>query len=471
VCSPTSECSPDRTPRTPFLVDSAVFRPGTTPRARTPAIGLVSLRDRGQSRYVGGIRRLRVLLSEGSSLTSREIITALGPAGHELDVMDPDPLCLARFSRWVRRIVRCPAVGRDPRGYMDAVSAQLRRRRYDVLLPTHEQAYLFGILRHQLPPEVGLAVSDAPAFARVQSKVAFAQLLEDLGLPQPAHQRVEHARELESWSYPYLLKAAHSTAGQGVRLVRDDRERAQALAALWPAPAGLLVQAPASGTYGQVQALLQRGRLIAAHTCVATATGMGGSAAGRIGVDHAQARADVARIGEALAWHGGLTLDYFWCEQTGPLYLECNPRTVEPGNAVASGVPLPELQLRLSLGEMFDGPPVIGRPGVRTHSLMAICLGAADRSARRGPVVARLAAALAGRGPYRSSREILTPVRSDPVSVLPLGFVLARLLARPAAASRIASHAVGAYSLSPETVTAISGSADAPPRAGAHTRS
>lgn len=399
------------------------------------------------------------------------MISALGPAGHQLDVLDPDPLCLARFSRWVRRIVRCPAVGRDPRGYMDAVLAQLRRRHYDVLLPTHEQAYLFGILRGELPPEIGVAVSDESALSRVQSKVAFAELLEELGLPQPEHRRVEDPCELESWSYPYWLKAAYSTAGQGVRQVRDDGERAEALAALWPARGGVLVQAPASGTYGQVQALLSRGRLIAAHTCVATATGMGGSAAGRVSVDHAPARAGAARIGEALSWTGGLTLDYFWREETGPVYVECNPRTVEPGNAVASGVPLPELQLRLSLGEGFDGPPVIGRPGVRTHSLMAICLGAADSSGARRPVIAQLAAALARRGPYRGSREVLTPLRSDPVSAVALGFVLARLLVRPAAASRIASHAVAAYSLSPETVAAISGSGDAPPRAGARTRS
>jgi hypothetical protein len=398
---------------------------------------------------------VRVLLSEGSSLTARETITALGPAGHELEVMDPDPLCLARFSRWVRRVIRCPPIGLDPDGYIDAVGEQLGRRRYDVLLPTHEQAYLFAARRERLGDEVGLAVSTREAFARVQSKVAFAELLDELGMPQPRHQRLEHPGELERWSYPYWVKSAYSTAGQGVREVRDDCSRAQALAAMWPAPGGLLIQAPASGTYGQVQALFDRGRLIAAHTCIATATGMGGSAAARLGVDHAAPRADVARIGEALRWHGGLTLDYFWSDDRGPLYLECNPRTVEPGNAVASGVPMPELQLRLSAGERFEGPSLVGRPGVRTHSLIAICMGAAARTGRRGPVLATLGDAIVRRGVFADGHEILTPVLRDPASVPALAFVLARLLIDPRAAASVAAHAVGAYSLSPETVEAL----------------
>jgi hypothetical protein len=352
--------------------------------------------------------------------------------------------------------VRCPPIGRDPFGYLDAVIRQLCSRSYDVLLPTHEQAYLFAMMRPALPDSIGLAVSGSDAFEQVQSKVAFAQLLERLSLPQPEFETVQDPAQLERWAYPYWLKAGYSTAGQGVRQVRDDTERAAALAALWPARGGLLVQARATGTYGQLQALFSHGRLVAAHTCVGTAEGIGGSAAARVGVDHGVVRRDGARIGGELGWHGGLTLDYFWGDGRGPLYLECNPRSVEPGNAVASGAPIPELQLRLSIGERLDGPPAIGRPGVRTHSLLAICLGAAHRGGRREPVLGELAAALARRGLYSHSSEILTPVLRDPPSAAALAFVLARLLIDPSAAGAIASGAVDAYSLSAETVEAIS---------------
>jgi hypothetical protein len=62
-----------------------------------------------------------------------------------------------------------------------------------------------------------------------------------------------------------------------------------------------------------------------------------------LSVDDAQAREDITRVGEALSWHGGLTIDYM-SEREARQYIECNPRTVEPANAMASGVNIPELQ-------------------------------------------------------------------------------------------------------------------------------
>ncbi|MGO8883444.1 MAG: hypothetical protein ACLPUO_28905 [Streptosporangiaceae bacterium] len=104
-----------------------------------------------------------------------------------------------------------------------------------------------------------------------------------------------------------------------------------------------------AGQYGQVQALFDRGRLIAAHTSVQTGAGIGGSAAAGLSVDHPRARYWAAAVGEALRWHGGLTLGYF---HTGgePVFIECNPRTVEPASAAASGVSLPMLSIALAAG-------------------------------------------------------------------------------------------------------------------------
>jgi len=125
---------------------------------------------------------MRVLLSEGSSLTAREFVTTLWPHGHQIEVLDPDPFCLLRWSRWVRRVHQCPSAGRDPLGYLDVVRGLLENEGYDVLLPTHEQAWLFSVARERL----GLAVAAASAFARVESKIEFARLLDQVGLRQPA---------------------------------------------------------------------------------------------------------------------------------------------------------------------------------------------------------------------------------------------------------------------------------------------
>src|SRR5215469_2172219 len=132
-----------------------------------------------------GRSAIRILLSEGSSLSARQTITALGQCGYTIDVCDPNPLCISRFSRFVRRYYRCPAVGTDPLGYLAFVLEHLTQEHYDVLLPVHEQAFLFAKVRDRLPIGVGVALAPFDAFVQVQGKVAFARLMQRLGLPQP----------------------------------------------------------------------------------------------------------------------------------------------------------------------------------------------------------------------------------------------------------------------------------------------
>jgi hypothetical protein len=396
----------------------------------------------------------RVLLTEGSSLTAREVVTCLGPAGHHIEVMDPDPLCLARISRWVRKLHRCPHAGSDPLGYLGRLADIVAERAIDVVLPTHEQAWLLSVGRRLLPERVRYAVADAAAFARVQSKVAFAQLLDEHGLPQPRWRPVASAADLADIAFPYWLKRAFSTAGQGVRAVTDRASRDEAVRTLLGDGVAALAQEPAPGQYGQVQALFDRGRMVAVHTNVQRASGVGGSAAARLSVDHPAPRAHVAALGEALGWHGGITLDYLH-ENGAPSYIECNPRTVEPGNAAASGVNLPDLQVRLTLGEPLE--PRAGRPGVRTHGTLALLLGAAARGAGRGALCAELANAIRHRAVYDESSEQLTPVRADPPSLAPLAFVAARLLLRPGAAATISAETVRRYAIDPAAVALVEG--------------
>src|SRR3981189_2508006 len=105
-----------------------------------------------------GSKQLRVLLSEGSSTSAREAITVLGLAGHVIEVCDPSPVCLGRFSRFVGKFHRCPGLRDDPAGYLAFVEKLLAERSFDVLLPTHEQGFLFARVRARLETHVGLAL-------------------------------------------------------------------------------------------------------------------------------------------------------------------------------------------------------------------------------------------------------------------------------------------------------------------------
>ncbi len=293
------------------------------------------------------------------------------------------------------------------------------------------------------------------SFGRVQSKLEFARLIDELGLPQPRWQQVVTEGDLTALPFPYWLKTAFSTAGRGVRLVSDDRSRTKAAREFFNGGGmPVMAQEPARGQYGQVQGLFDRGRLVAVHTSVQLGIGIGPSAAARLSVDHPLPRRDIAILGEALTWHGGLTLDYLH-EQGSPQYIECNPRTVEPGNAAASGVNIPELQARLTLGKQLPSSAQCGAGGVQTHGTIALLLGAAAYGGRRRAVLAEAGRAVTRRGYYRASTEQLTPIVRDPPSAAPLAFVLSHALISPRKATVIAGKAVARYSITPATIDTV----------------
>ena len=403
------------------------------------------------------------MLSEGSSLSARQTITALSRRGYSLDVCDPNPLCISRFSRLVRHYYHCPAVGTDPVGYLKFVLNHLTRERYDVLMPVHEQAFLFAKTRERLPPGVRVALADFDAFLQVQGKVAFARLMERLSLPQPVTHIIRTRSELETMNcFPCYIKTDYSTAGQGVWRVRNRRERDQAAFEL--GQIGMLdgtheivVQEEAIGALCQVQAVFAHGHLLAYHCSQTRGESVGGGHAARMGVEHPQVREHLVALGQALDWHGPLALDYLFDDTAGrPTYIECNPRLVEPMNAMLSGVNLADLTVRVALGEVEDTTHLrSGHPGIRSHSLMAILLGVADHGGSRWKLLGTIGEDIRGRGVFARSREDLTPFRKDPPSLIPLGVVCGQLLLNPHAAHHIATGAVNAYSLSASTVETI----------------
>jgi predicted ATP-grasp superfamily ATP-dependent carboligase len=400
-------------------------------------------------------RRLKILLIEGSSLSARQALYALGPAGHVLDVCDPQPLfCLGRYSRYVRACHRCPSFGADPAGHRSFLLGRLRAERYDVLLPTHDQVFLLARCADQLRGRVGLALPSFAALERLQSKAAFVGLLDELGLPHPPTELVRTRAELERAArLPCYLKLAYATAGRGVWLVQDAAELGPVAGCLeraghlddWGA---ILVQQPAAGVLCVVQSVFQRGRLLAGHCHQARALGVGGSARARVGVAHPLVLEHLAALGARLAWHGALMLDHLFDAAAGrPAYIDANPRIGETLNATLRGVNLCELLVQISLGRSPTPPPT-PRTGVRTHSLTMSLLAEALQGATRRRLLAELGRALARRSWYAGSQDELTRPIDDPLSLLPAAFLVVRLLARPGAAEAIITRAVDTYALS-----------------------
>jgi predicted ATP-grasp superfamily ATP-dependent carboligase len=398
----------------------------------------------------------KILLSEGSSLSSREAITALGLAGHRVELVSSNLTCLGRFSRFVSNVHRAPASGVDPDGYLAAVIEVANTRKIDAVIPVHEQAYLFAAARKQLPAGLGIALADFEAFEQVQSKAGFATLLMQLNVTQPDTEIIRSADEFAGKRpYPFFVKAAFGTASAGVWRVGDVRQRDALLLQLEAHNAfaeGLLVQAAVSGALERTQAVFDRGRLVASHIYRQVVEGPGGGDVLKISVVSAGVRNTVARIGQALKWHGALSFDYIRDDATKiPHFIDANPRLVEPMNAWLSGVDLPGALLQISLGET---PPVQpdGREGVLTRLGLMGLLDAARQRGRRRDILREIGLLAAGSGRYRGSREELVPLLTDPWCAIPLSIVVARLLRAPAAAARFSDTTVAAYSLTPSAI-------------------
>ncbi|MBR8641377.1 ATP-grasp domain-containing protein [Streptomyces tuirus] len=322
---------------------------------------------------------MTVLLTDGSSLASRQIATALAWSGHHVEAVDRNPLCLARMTRHVRRVHQVPSFGAEPLSWLAAVLRLLETRSFDVVLPTQEQAALLAKVAEQVRRRgVGLAVPDFRALARVQDKVAAEHALGDLDVPRPHTDVVYSAAELLKCQTPVFVKRAIGTASNGVRratTANDLRSVAEQLEREGAFGDGVVAQRPADGPLVMVQALYDHGVLVAHHCCERVREGAGGGASAKTGRSVPGLREVLSRFGEGLGWHAAVSFDVI-LSPDGLSFIDVNPRLVEPLNALFSGVDLVDGMLRLSRGEAVREIATSGS-GARTHQLLLALLGAA----------------------------------------------------------------------------------------------
>jgi len=173
---------------------------------------------------------LRVLVSEGNSTSAREAVTILGLSGQLVEICDPSPYCLARFSRFVRKFHRCPGMRDNPGGFLTFVERLLARRHFDVLLPIHEQGFLFARVHARLADRVGLALPSFADYRSLHNKAGLSRLLGDLHLPQPATHIVSSENEARAAArFPCVVKTSVGTASQGIWFVHNDGDLNEAL--------------------------------------------------------------------------------------------------------------------------------------------------------------------------------------------------------------------------------------------------
>jgi hypothetical protein len=396
---------------------------------------------------------LRVLLTEGASTSAREAVTALGLAGHHIEILDPDVHCISRFSRFVRHVHRCPPIATDPKAYLDFALSLAASGNFDVILPIHEQGLAFAKVPSRIPPGVGIALPTFEAYGTALDKWTFSQLMLELDMPQPATRLVDSAADIPETGLPFIVKRPMSTASRGVQIVRDAEDVAVAREDIISEPGPIIIQDFIDAPLEHAQLLFDRGRFVAMHGYRQIIRGAGGGEALKESVWRPRVKVEMEKLAKALSWHGALSLDYLWKDET-PYFVDCNPRLVEPMSAHFSGLDLAGLLVRMSLGENLPEQPP-SKSGVRTRLSLQALLGAALRHNSRFEIVREIVRFMTATGEYSGSVEELTPVTLDWMSALPCAATGLAVLVYPKTSHILPSRGWGAGLLTPESIRII----------------
>jgi glutathione synthase/RimK-type ligase-like ATP-grasp enzyme len=401
---------------------------------------------------------MKILLSEGSGLTSRQVAGILWAKGHEVGVVSSDPIGLTRFTRSVKHWHSISAFSTDTVKWLDTAIDVYRTEGYDLLFPTQEQVAVLAARPRQLADaRVVTAVPTFESLLAVQDKLAATATLNRLGLAQPDSHVVTSRNELSAWDrFPVYVKTPIGTATSGVNRLDQPGD----LRRLLDTPAwdeafddgGVVVQTPAAGPLAMVQTVFDQGRLLAFHANLRIREGARGGASHKRSIDAPQVRQILQDLGAALRWHGALSVDVIFTE-TGPVIIDVNPRLVEPINAQRSGVDLVDAMLAAAQHRQAAAQPD-GTADVNTHQLLLAVLGAAQKVHGRRRVLKELIDAAARRNDYQNSTEELTPFqprlrRRDWRAPIPVVVAAAATLIAPTNWHRFATNSVESYALTP----------------------
>jgi predicted ATP-grasp superfamily ATP-dependent carboligase len=395
---------------------------------------------------------MRILLSEGSGLTSRQVAGRLGSLGHEVEILSSSKICLTRFTRHVRAVHEVPRFGLDPFGWLAAAERIAGERKINLLFPTQEQVTVLSARRKHL--RVATIVPPFASLARVQDKISAFRTLKAIGAPQPQTFVICSADDLQDIAtYPIFIKRPVSTASSGVRRATNAEELAVAARELGLGQSELIAQSQASGHLAMVQAVADSGRLVAYHACLRLREGVGGGASLKESIVLPGLADLLGRIIAALDWHGALSMDLI-VSDCGPVIIDVNPRLVEPANALAAGVDLVAAMLDVA-GDATAQERSSGAAGVRTRQTLLAILGTAEQQGARGAILREAFDAIFAQGDYASSIEELTPVAGDPVAAIPVVAALVASLIHPPLWRKFHAGAVGPYAVTPEAWEAI----------------
>jgi biotin carboxylase len=420
---------------------------------------------------------MKILLTDATSLTSRQVYTILSQKHHQVHFLSPPSiLSLTTLTTYATKSHPVPPFSASPYAWLDATLQVLRNEKFDILLCTQEQVSIISASSSLLTSTgVKVAVPEFDSLRRVMDKVSACRALSDAGLPQPKsvvlNSSLETLRQCEGL-LPGYVKTPIGTGSTGVRRAANSDELASIIADLvakgcFDDDGELLVQKEVQGSLLMISGVFEHGKLRAWHACVRVREGVGGGASKKVSLPLKVVGEHLQGFGWLLGWHGALSMDAI-LEGGRAWYVDVNPRIVEPVNGLLSGVDLVEELLQVSLGNEVEEerPPKHGIEGVETHQLVLAMMKAAEEG--RVQLLMESFKALMGFHEYAGSREELTPLDTNVVRgfLTLVGLFLGLLLGGPWAVDKLRGDTIKNYNLSAKGWKEILGKVDSKEKSG-----
>jgi predicted ATP-grasp superfamily ATP-dependent carboligase len=324
---------------------------------------------------------MRILVTGAGTFFATRLIHDLGRRGAEVTAGDAQWISPGRASKYASRGLRLPRLGTDPGGYLQAVLNELDARRYDVLLPTFEEALLFAEFRDELRRRTALFLPPFETMLRLHHKPSLDAFCREQGIPSPQTFVVNSFDELRALRprlpFPAVLKLPTGNNSVGRAYCNDWptlEEHFRRLAARQNRVGGEIpfVQQRIHGDLVFSLSFCREGQKLAevVYRTRRTYPQDGGTAAHRESVHHP----DVSRINDRLIaatnWSGFIGLDFIVERSSGiPYLIDANTRANPAVHlGFLAGIDWSQLLFDLVAGR--TPAPQSARAGINAHSLL-----------------------------------------------------------------------------------------------------
>lgn len=308
-----------------------------------------------------------VLITGARTIVSLDLARMFRKKGWQVILADSLRFVLGQFSLPRFSYLKYPSARYQTQNFCEQIIKIIKAHNVDLIIPTAEEVFYLAQHKSAIEAHCRVFCDSLEKLLKLHDKLAFAQLVQEVGLPYLATKEIKDQHKFaraSSCKEQIILKPRYSRFGNQI-VYPPVPEKAQQKA--WQNHNGSwLRQRKLSGNQYCTYSLVNKGKLVA-HSCYPVHFKVGSACIDFKAVIKPDIERWVKKFVKEISFHGQIGFDFIY--ENGTLYaIECNPRAT-------SGLHL--FQTTQALVDCFDNQttPCVLRPkSTQTLSLKAMLL-------------------------------------------------------------------------------------------------